>query len=223
MVSSARVMASGGSMKKEDDAATGRRFFWTPQYRASDARNVSGADERRPLLTDLEAGAIGALRARFGGTASAVPESFWKRLVTCQLCACPALTYTQRIMGFMFCFAAGVILTATSLMSITSLLLGNPIPFAIKYTLGNMLAMGAASFLVGPTAQCKSMFSRERLSSSVLYIASLFATLACIFYVHVQLLTLISIGVQFCAMIWYVSSYFPFGQSLLRRSVGMFL
>ena len=36
------------------------------------------------------------------------------------------------------------------------LLLGNPMPFALKYTLGNLLSLGASSFLVGPARQVRS-------------------------------------------------------------------
>jgi len=46
----------------------------------------------------------------------------------------PTLSYRQRLLGCAFCFAAGLVLLATSLFSLTSLLLGNPGPFAVKYT-----------------------------------------------------------------------------------------
>jgi hypothetical protein len=50
-------------------------------------------------------------------------------------CWClPPLTYRQRLIGCAFCFTSGLMLLATSLLSLTSLLLGNPAPFAVKYT-----------------------------------------------------------------------------------------
>ena len=98
--------------------------------------------------------------------------------------------------------------------------------FALQLTcscmaVGNVLSIGAASFLVGPGTMCKTMFGPDRRASSLLYISSLAATLTCIFYMQSHTLTCISILVQFGAMIWYVSSYMPFGQSLLRRSMGV--
>ena len=130
---------------------------------------------------------------------------------------CPALTYQQRLVGFVMCFAAGMVLSLTSLFSFTSLLLGNPTPFALKYTLGNLLAMGASSFLVGPVKQCTDMFAPERRVATSLYAGSLLATLTCIFYLHSKLLTFVAICCQLCAMVWYFVSYLPFGQKALQQ------
>lgn len=58
-------------------------------------------------------------------------------------------------------------------------------PFAFKYTLGNLLALGSSSFLVGPAKQCRDMCAPERRSASLLYIASLIGTLISVFVIKV--------------------------------------
>lgn len=64
-------------------------------------------------------------------------------------CPCPKLSYSTRLMGFAVCFLLGFILSLSSLMSFTQLLLGNPRPFATKYTLGNAISI-ASSMCVPP-------------------------------------------------------------------------
>ena len=132
----------------------------------------------------------------------------------------PTLSYQQRLVGFLCCFGLGMLLSLTSLMSFTSLLGGNPTPFAFKYTLGNLLSMGASSFLVGPAKQCRDMCAPVRRGASLLYVGSLGGTLFCIFYLHSRLLTAASICVQLVAMVWYCFSYLPFGHTMLRRCLG---
>ena len=51
----------------------------------------------------------------------------------------------QRMRGFLGCFAAGWILSACSLFTIPGLALGRPAPFAILYTVGNILALSSRS------------------------------------------------------------------------------
>jgi len=54
---------------------------------------------------------------------------------------------------------------------------GNPVPFALKYTLGNILSLGASSFLVGPARQCRTMFAKERRAASLAYLLTLAGSL----------------------------------------------
>ena len=141
-------------------------------------------------------------------------------------CLCrrlPTLSYRQRLTGFAICFCLGLLLSLTSLTSFSAILVGNPMPFAFKYTFGNVLSMGASSFLVGPVKQCEDMFAPVRRVASLLYVASLGTTLLCIFYLHNKLLTTISMCLQLFAMVWYCFSYLPFGHTLLRRCVASVL
>lgn len=117
----------------------------------------------------------------------------------------------------------GMLLSFASLLSISSLILGNPVPFAFKFTLGNLLSMGSSSFLVGPSKQLRGMFNEERRGASVAYLSALALTMLCIFKVRIALLTVGAIVIQFCAMVWYSASYFPYGQKSLKRCLRFFL
>ena len=110
-------------------------------------------------------------------------------------------------------------LSFSALNSLPSLLLGNATPFAFKYTFGNLLSLGATTFLVGPVKQLKDMFTPERATASLVYAITLVGTLASVFYLKVQLVTLALVCMQFCALTWYFLSYVPYGQQCLRRAV----
>ena len=57
--------------------------------------------------------------------------------------------------------------------------------------------------------------------ASLLYVASLCATLFCIFRLHDRLLTSVAMCLQLAAMVWYCLTYVPFGGVLLRRCLGL--
>ena len=59
---------------------------------------------------------------------------------------CPKLSRTQRLYGFASCLSLGVLIAAMGYLS----LLANKVPqFAVFYTLGNLVALGATMFFVG--------------------------------------------------------------------------
>ena len=135
-----------------------------------------------------------------------------------QLCpCCPALTYKQRLVGAFICLGLGTLLSLGSLTSIAKLLLGNPLPFALKYTFGNILSLGASSFLVGPARQCRGMFARERRVASLVYICTLCATLVSVFVLRLGLLSLVFVILQSMALTWYMLSYVPYGRTAAKR------
>ena len=137
-----------------------------------------------------------------------------------RVCACcPALSYKQRMTGFLLCFLFGMIVSFSALGSIGGLLLGNPRPFAVKYTIGNLLSLGSSSFLVGPAKQCRDMLAPERFLASAIYFATLFGTLFSAFWLKIQVVTFAFVLVQFAALTWYMLSYVPYGQACLKRTV----
>ena len=137
-----------------------------------------------------------------------------------RVCACcPALSYKQRMTGFLLCFLFGMIVSFSALGSIGGLLLGNPRPFAVKYTIGNLLSLGSSSFLVGPAKQCRDMLAPERFLASTIYFATLFGTLFSAFWLKIQIVTFAFVLVQFAALTWYMLSYVPYGQACLKRTV----
>jgi len=139
---------------------------------------------------------------------------------------CPPLSFKQRCIGAFACLAIGALLSLGSLSSLAKLLLGNPLPFAFKYTLGNLLSLGATSFIVGPASQCRDMMAPSRKLASLMYFATLLGTLLSVFVLRSAMISLVFIVLQFVALTWYLLSYIPYGQTaaksiakrLLRRA-----
>ena len=136
---------------------------------------------------------------------------------------CPPLTFKQRVTGAFVCLAIGAILSLGSLTSIAKLLLGNPLPFAFKYTLGNLLSLGATSFIVGPARQCRDMLAPQRRLASLTYFATLIGTLLSVFVLRSGLHSLLFIVLQFLALTWYLLSYIPYGQTAAKSCVRRLL
>ena len=104
------------------------------------------------------------------------PEGLLDRMCF-RLCACcPRLSRGQQLLGFFLCFIFGGLLSLSALGSLPSLLIGNPAPFAFKYTFGNLLSLSSGTFLVGPSKQCRDMMGPERRTASILYLTSLVGT-----------------------------------------------
>ena len=74
----------------------------------------------------------------------------------CELC--PKLTYKQRIGGYLTCFGLAFVLSIGSWVRLADLIKGNPTPFVVFYTLGNLMGIAGSLFLSGPKAQCKAMW-----------------------------------------------------------------
>ncbi len=62
------------------------------------------------------------------------------------------------------------------------LLSGNPAPFAVMYSLGNILAISSSCFLYGPWTQIKQMFALTRIVTTSVYLSMLGLTLFLVFY-----------------------------------------
>lgn len=135
---------------------------------------------------------------------------------------CPSLSFKQRVYGFAICFVIGLVISLTSMLSFSQLLKGNPRPFAIKYTLGNVLSIASTLFLMGPKRQCKRMSAPTRAGAVVVYIGAMVATIVVSCFVHIKpdnvhaMLVLVCIVVQFLAMFWYALSYIPYGRRMFK-------
>ena len=100
-------------------------------------------------------------------------------------------------MGFLGCYAIGFALALSSLLSFPLLLLGDPTPFAWKYSVGNVLGLASSAFLVGPQAQIDSMASPVRMGATVTYLASIVFTVIAALVLRQPVLTLLSMILQF--------------------------
>jgi hypothetical protein len=105
---------------------------------------------------------------------------------------------------------------------------GNPAPFAVNYSAGNILALGASFFLCGPKRQFKNMFDEKRRMTSIVYLSCLGATLGVVFIPlqwAIKLAVLICLLLTQCgANMWYSLSYIPYGRrtalNVIKRTVG---
>jgi len=130
---------------------------------------------------------------------------------------CPKLTFEQRMMGFIGCFACGIVLTLTSMFSFTKLVLGYPRDFAIKYTFGNIIAIASSCFLMGPMRQLRNMSAESRWIAASIYLGAMVMTLVAAFGMQHAEITVLCIILQFCAGVWYMLSYIPFGRKMLAK------
>ena len=182
---------------------------------ASSGRPQADEEEQQSLLGNSQPKVTG-LKNRAAvalGLKEPEPPPRWRSCL-------PELSYSTRLAGFAFCFILGTMLSLTSMSSFAGVLLGNPLPFAFKYTVGNLLSLCSYGFLVGPARQCSGMFGAERCMSTSVYLGSLASTLVCVFWLHNYVFTFVSICVQFFAMLYYALGVVPFGHVMLRRGLG---
>ncbi len=126
------------------------------------------------------------------------------------------LTYKQRLITFASLAAMSVLFF--SLASVSVLL---PTKFAKLFFLGSFFLVSALAFLVGPGSLVSSAFQRERLPSTLAYLAAAGATMACATVLESALLTLVALVAQLMCAAWLALSFLPFGQQFfgLARSV----
>ncbi|ETV80486.1 hypothetical protein H257_06757 [Aphanomyces astaci] len=132
--------------------------------------------------------------------------------------SCPSLrlSYKERLLGCGICFFLGMMLSFGSTARLGQLVAGRPAPFAICYTLGNLLSVGCTMFFVGPVSQCQSMFHAKRRVAAAIYLGFIAITLTLCFspsVPHRSGLVVLSVLVQFGALSWYTLSYIPYGQA----------
>ena len=125
------------------------------------------------------------------------------------------------MVGFAICFTIGYLITFSSFKHFVQLIEGNPVPFAVTYTIGNILALLASVFLCGPERQLKLMMDDKRKHSALLYVSCIALTLVILFIPMERLIKLLIIFlvvlVQLAAGVWYNLSYIPFGRRAFCR------
>jgi hypothetical protein len=128
-----------------------------------------------------------------------------------------SMTWTTRFYGCIACLVAAAILFIASVLFIWLLLL---VGFGVCYTFANIFLLASTFFLVGPMRQMRLMFAPARLISTIIYLAALGLTIFVAIKTHNALLVLLMVVIQFCAIVWYVASYLPFAQTLIKHSCG---
>ena len=123
--------------------------------------------------------------------------------------------------GFALFFATGYFVTFGSFKDFIGLMEGNPVPFVLTYSLGNLCSLLASLFLVGPHRQLANMFDETRKVTTIVFLASLFLVLVLCFVnmENILKLTLLVtlVLVQFFASLWYSLSYIPFARNTVVK------
>ena len=127
---------------------------------------------------------------------------------------CPDLDLKTRIIGFIISFILGIFMMVSSISQLLTLVVGGQRWFAIWYTCGNSVCLSSTFFLMGPKKQCENMMKPQRKLTSLVLFASMGACLIMAFTGISKIIILLAIGIQFCALVWYILSYIPGAQKL---------
>ncbi|RNF12224.1 uncharacterized protein Tco025E_06493 [Trypanosoma conorhini] len=131
---------------------------------------------------------------------------------------CPSLSFEQRLIGFGVCLGLGFLFSIFAWISIFSLDFNT---FAVINTVANLTSIGSTLFLCGPLTQLKRMFDPTRLLATVVYLSSMVLTFIVALVLRIPWLTIITVLVQYVAMLWYCLSYIPFARTAVLRLVGL--
>ncbi|XP_003743945.1 vesicle transport protein SFT2A [Galendromus occidentalis] len=126
------------------------------------------------------------------------------------------LSWSTRIKGFTICFVLGFVF---SILGVGLLILptGTRL-FCLFYTLGNISAIFATLFLMGPVNQFKKMFNSSRWIASVMMISFLILTMMAGLYWKKRGLTILFCMCQFLSMTWYSLSYIPYAREAVKKT-----
>lgn len=135
---------------------------------------------------------------------------------------CPSMGFKQRLFGCACCFAAGQLLQFIAFGSAAGVLIGHPGRFARCYSMGNIMMVTGSFFLSGPKRQCNKIREKDRLPTFCAFILSSVLTLWVVF-AHAfwgrALLIIFAVVIQWCAQVWYILSYVPYGHTVGRRVI----
>ncbi|KAG7165738.1 protein transport protein SFT2-like [Homarus americanus] len=186
------------------------------------SRGDGKSESKVPLLpttiSDIKIPKISSWFTRNGNAANededTASSSSWSSSPQSDPCL-PSLGRKQRILGFLACVVMGLICFSLAAMYFP-LLVFKARKFALLFTLGSLFSVLSFSFLWGPVNHLKHLFSSERLMFTSIYFISLFGTLY--FALSLQSTVLTSIGaiVQVAALLCFVLSNIPGGQTGLK-------
>jgi len=130
-----------------------------------------------------------------------------------------ALTWQERLIGCGACMILGYLLSFGSFFRFKDLMLGDPLPFVLHTTVGNIIALTGSCFLTGPKSQWNKMMHETRKVATVAYLGSLGMTLLVAFlpmFLFKGLLLLGLLLIQYVAITWYCLSYIPYARQAVR-------
>lgn len=154
---------------------------------------------------------IGAVRD--GGVAGGTASLAMPAADSC----CPGLSMRDRLYGCIGCFCIGI---AVSFLAWLMWITGKTSTFAVLYTIGNLISLFSTCFIMGPKRQARRMAAAKRKIATGIYLSMMVITVVVAFTVKgggSKVLILMCVFLQWCALIWYVASYIPFGQKLITK------
>ncbi|XP_026333451.1 protein transport protein sft2 [Hyposmocoma kahamanoa] len=131
------------------------------------------------------------------------------------------LSRTQRFMGFGVCLFFGILCFILSFLYVPVLLF-QARKFALLFTLGSMFLIFSFSFLYGPWNHLKSLFSKDRALTTLLYGLTLFGTLYCALHLQSTVWTIVCAVFQVIALVWMMMGSIPGGATGARFFGSMF-
>lgn len=133
---------------------------------------------------------------------------------------CPSMGFKQRMVACACCVLCGQLLQFVAFSSTFGILMGHPGRFARCYSVGNLCMISGSFFLSGPKRQCAKIREKDRAPTFCAFILSSVLTLTVV-YSHPfwgrALLILCAVVVQWCAQVWYILSYIPYGHTVGRK------
>lgn len=130
---------------------------------------------------------------------------------------CPSLTMQQRVIGFVCCVVfAGLLST----LSFVVLFQKEYLTFGVLNTVANIFALGSSLFLAGPKKQVKKMFEETRYIATSVYLLTMVFTFIAALWIKSPPLTIVSVIVQYLALVWYGLSYIPGARTVIKKLMG---
>jgi hypothetical protein len=137
---------------------------------------------------------------------------------------CPNLSYQHRLIGFVSCAFIGWLLSFIGTLTlIGGFTTENVRTFAALYVVGNLIALAATGFLIGPKSQCIKMWAVTRRFTTAFYLIMLIVVFIVAVMKQNIFLVLFLLFVEVLAAVWYSISYIPFGRKIVLqffRSTG---
>lgn len=124
----------------------------------------------------------------------------------------PSLTKKQRALGFIGCILMGTFCISLASLYIPFLVF-KARKFAMLYTMGSLFIIASFALLWGPVNHLKHLLSPSRLPFTASYFGTMFGTLYFSLSVQSTVLTIIFALLQVMALVWFVVSYVPGGQT----------
>ncbi|ELT94356.1 hypothetical protein CAPTEDRAFT_152187, partial [Capitella teleta] len=133
----------------------------------------------------------------------------------------PSLSKKQRVIGFIGCLLMGTFCFSLASLYIPFLVL-KARKFALLYSLGSLFVISSFALLWGPVHHVKHLLSGPRLPFTAAYFGSMIATIYFALWVKSTVFTVLFAVVQIAALVWYIVSYIPGGQTGLKFFTKIF-